>query len=188
MNSKIALIEEYIKKCETCTKELSDSFVRECITLFEGEITNITDGLDVYNAAHMFDVISNETKNINCLEDVKLLKKKFQNYKASLEYGLEKSRTNNSQVMNVNQTQNNQQSFYISFEQTIIAIEAILNDRLSQDDKELLEGKLTKLSTEKDKTKLWEKAQSTLKWIADKSIEVEIAALPYIAEAIKNVK
>ena len=38
---------------------------------------------------------------------------------------------------------------------------------------------------EKDKTTKWEKAKEILKWIADKSVDVGIAALPYIWEIIK---
>ena len=190
MNSKIELINEYIAKCDSCTKKDSDKFVRECISLFENEISNITEGLDIYNNEHMFDFLSSQTRNINCLDDVKLLKKKFLNYKASLEYDLEKSKNINSQTVNVHQSQNqsNQTSISISFDQTILDIEAIPNEKLSQDEKGLLVGKLTKLNTEKDKSKLWEKAQSVLKWIAEKGFEVGIAALPYIAEALKNAK
>ena len=186
MNSKIELINEYIVKCNSCSKNDSENFVQECISLFKNEIPNITEGLDMYNNAHLFDVLSSQNKNVDCSNDVKLLRKKFLNYKASLEYELEKSKNCNSQVMTVNQTQNNQLSFNISFEQTISAIESIPNEKLSQDEKEQLEGKLSKLNAEKDKSKLWGKAQSALKWIADKSVEVGIAALPYIAEALKN--
>ena len=190
MNSKIELIDEYIAKCDSCSKKDSEKFVQECISLFKNEISNITDGLDIYNHEHMFDVLSSQTRNVDCLDDVRLLKKKFLNYKASLEYDLEKSKNINSQTVNVNQSQNqsNQTSISISFEQTISAIEAIPNDKLPQDEKELLVGKLTKLNTEKDKSKLWEKTQSVLKWIAEKGFEVGIAALPYIAEALKNAK
>lgn len=190
MNSKIQLIDEYIAKCDSCTKKDSEKFVRECISLFENEISNITDGLDIYNNEHMFDLLSVQTRNVDCLDDVILLKKKFLNYKATLEFDLEKSKNINSQTVNVHQSQNqsNQTNINISFEKTIKTIEAIPNEKLSQDEKELLEGKLSKLNTEEDKSKLWEKTQSVLKWIADKSVEVGIAALPYIAEALKSAK
>ena len=88
----------------------------------------------------------------------------------------------------MSQNQTNQISVNISLEQTITVIEAIPDDKLSQDEKEQLEGKLSNLNTEKDKSKLWGKTQSALKWIADKGVEVGIAALPYIVEALKNAK
>ena len=67
-------------------------------------------------------------------------------------------------------------------------IESIPNEKLSLDEKEQLEGKLSKLEIEKEKSKVWDKAQSVLKWIADKGVEVGIAALPYIVEMLKNAK
>ena len=92
MNSKIELINEYIVKCNSCSKNDSENFVQECISLFKNEIPNITEGLDMYNNAHLFDVLSSQNKNVDCSNDVKLLRKKFLNYKASLEYELERPR------------------------------------------------------------------------------------------------
>ena len=55
---------------------------------------------------------------------------------------------------------------------------------LSTDDKALLTGKLTQISFEKEPESRWEKAKGALKWIAEKGIEVGIAALPYIVQAL----
>ena len=38
----------------------------------------------------------------------------------------------------------------------------------------------------KDKKTRWEKVQDTLKWIAEKGIEIGVAALPYIAKALEG--
>ena len=72
---------EYIVKCNSCSKNDSENFVQECISLFKNEIPNITEGLDMYNNAHLFDVLSSQNKNVDCSNDVKLLRKKFLNYK-----------------------------------------------------------------------------------------------------------
>ena len=50
----------------------------------------------------------------------------------------------------------------------------------------MLNGKLMSIETATDKPTRWEKAKNVLKWIAEKSIEVGIAALPYIVEALKK--
>ena len=49
----------------------------------------------------------------------------------------------------------------------------------------MLSGKLASISAEKDKEKRWEKISSALKWIAEKGIQVGIAALPYITKALE---
>ncbi len=182
MNSKIELINEYIERCEKCSQENARQLVHEIIAVYENEIKGITTNLDSYSWGH-----KNLTE-IDYLSDTKFLKAHLINHKANLENNLRFTEGTPSQIFNINQSQNAEISISITFEQTISAIEAIPDETLSQDEKELLEGKLTKISTEKDKSKLWEKAQSALKWIADKGIEVGIAALPYIAEALKNAK
>ena len=184
MSSKIDLFDEYLEKCEHCTIDESENLIKEITTVFQPEIPTIRRNLDTFNKAHMYE-IEYTPRKIDCIQDVKVIQKILENYKANLEYKL---LTNKQQVYNFTQTQNSNISINVSFEQTISAIEAIPTDTLSQDEKEQLEGKLSKINTEKDKSKLWEKAQSALKWIADKSIEVGIAALPYIAEALKNAK
>ena len=188
MNKKVDLIETYIKKCEQCTETESKSLVHSIVSVFGKDIENLKSGLDSFNQLHMWEGLNGKKVNLDYYGDIKLLKQKLEYYKATLEYELDKNKTSSTPLISVNQNQTNQISVNVSFEQTISAIEAIPNEKLSQDEKELLEGKLSKLNTEKDKSKVWEKAQSVLKWIADKGIEVGIAALPYIAEALKNAK
>lgn len=184
MSSKTDLIDEYIERCEQCAINDSEDLIKEITTVFQPEIPTIRRNLDSFNKAHMYE-LEYTPRNVDCTQDVKVVKKILQNYKANLEY---KVLTNKQQVYNFSQTQNSNISINVSFKQTITAIEAISDEKLSQDEKEQLEGKLSKLNTEKDKSKLWEKAQSVLKWIADKGVEVGIAALPYIAETLKNAK
>ncbi len=186
MNSKIELIDEYIEKCKNCSSNDSKKIVKDIVSIFKNDIHDITQGLDSCDQLHMWEGLNGKNVKLDYDGDVKLLSQKLIYYKASLEFELEKVRNNSNPLVNV--TQNNNVSISISFEQTITAIEALSDGELSQDEKELLEGKLSKLKTEKDKSKLWEKAQSVLKWIAEKGIEVGIAALPYIAEVLKNAK
>ena len=93
----------------------------------------------------------------------------------------ERIKKNNSPTVSVNQNTN--VSITISLEQTINLIESIPNDKLSSDEKEQLEGKLSKLGTEKEKSKVWDKV---LKWIADKGVEVGIAVLPLYCRNVKK--
>lgn len=188
MNKKIDLIESYIKKCEQCTENESKSLVHSIVSVFGKDIESLTNGLDSYDKLHMWEGLNGKKVNLDYYGDIKLLKQKLEYYKATLEYELEKTKDSNIPLISVSQNQTNQISVNISLEQTITVIEAIPDDKLSQDEKDLLVGKLTKLNTEKDKSKLWEKAQSVLKWIAEKGFEVGIAALPYIVEALKNAK
>lgn len=180
MNSKIELIDEYIEKCNTCPKTNAYTLIREIVAVYGNEIKEIRTNLDAYSWKEEYER--------DYLKDIQYLRAHLINHKTNLENNLRFSEGTPSQIFNINQSQNTDVSINITFEQTISAIEAIPDEILSQDDKELLEGKLTKINTEKDKSKLWEKAQSALKWIAEKGFEVGIAALPYIAEALKNAK
>ncbi len=188
MNSKIELINNYIEKCNTHSDRDCEQLVQNIVAVFKNDIKDITQGLDSYDQVHILEGLNGKKVNLDYYGDIKLLKQKLEYYKATLEYELEKTKDSNTPLISVSQNQTNQISINISLEQTITAIEAIPDEKLSQDEKEQLEGKLSKLNTEKDKSKLWEKAQSVLKWIADKGIEVGIAALPYIAEALKSAK
>ena len=73
----------------------------------------------------------------------------------------------------------------MSLEQTIRTINELPSTILSDQDKEILNGKIASLSIENDKQKRWEKVGNTLKWIAEKGIEVGTAALPYIVKALE---
>lgn len=180
MNSKIELIDAYIEKCNSCTKENAYPLIMEIVAVYGNEIKEICTNLDAYSWKKDFER--------DYLKDIRYLKAHLINHKVNLENNLRFTEGTPSQIFNINQTQNSNISISVSLEQAITAIESISDDKLSQDEKDQLEGKLSKLNTEKDKSKLWEKTQSVLKWIADKGIEVGIAALPYIAEALKNAK
>lgn len=176
MNSKIELIDEYINKAKECIGNENFLYAEQ----LNGEIIN------TFRNDIKYIWVGTEDDKSHPLQMLSLLISKLRNLKGDLE--IEENKQNSEKALVLEQTLNTNISIQISFEQTISAIEAIPNETLSQDEKEQLEGKLSKINTEKDKSKLWEKAQSALKWIAEKGIEVGIAALPYIAEALKNAK
>lgn len=178
MNSKIELIDELIEKSNECIEKndtvTAGKLLSEIRNIFLADIKYLDYGL------------RDEGKSV--FDKLYLLVLKLRNLKGSLESEYEKTKLDQSVIVNQTQNQVSTITIQMTFEQTISAIEAIPDETLSQDDRELLEGKLTKINTEKDKSKLWEKAQSALKWIVEKGFEVGIAALPYIAEALKNAK
>ena len=176
MNSKIELIDEYITKAKECIENENFLYAEK----LNGEIIN------TFRNDIKYIWVGTEDDKEHPLQMLSLLISKLRNLKGDLE--IEENKQNSEKALVLEQTLNTSISIQISFEQTITAIEAIPNEILSHDEKEQLEGKLSKLNTEKDKSKLWEKAQSVLKWIADKGFEVGIAALPYIAEALKSAK
>lgn len=178
MNSKIELIDELIEKSNECIEKndtvTAGKLLSEIRNIFLADIKYLDYGL------------RDEGKNV--FDKLYLLVLKLRNLKGSLESEYEKTKLDQSVIVNQTQNQVSTITIQMTFEQTISAIEALPDETLSQDDKELLEGKLTKINTEKNKSKLWEKAQSALKWIAEKGFEVGIAALPYIVEVLKNAK
>ena len=97
---------------------------------------------------------------------------------------MEKTKKTDYPLVSVHQNSNINIS--IDFDQTITKIESIPYDILSQEEKEQIEGKLSGLKAEQDKSVLWSRIQGILKWLADKSIDVGIAALPYIVDRLKK--
>ena len=65
-------------------------------------------------------------------------------------------------------------------------LDKLSEKNLSDDEKEKLISDLIKLKLATDKNKIWDNAKNILKWLTDKSVEVGIAALPYISDIIKN--
>lgn len=82
-------------------------------------------------------------------------------------------------------TQNVQNDIKMSFKQVISQIQKMPQNKISDEDKDILCGKLIAIEMSNNKQSRWEKIQDTLKWIAEKGIEVCIATLPYIVKAIE---
>ena len=190
MSGTIGLIDEYISKCDDKIKAFDKySSNGQDTSLLEKESEELIQDI----ISHFYD-IENITNDLCCYRmppqidysyDFRCLKSKLQRYKAKIEDEKE-YKTSNTPMISISQNQTNIQSIRISIEQTVNAIEAIPEDKLSRSEKDKLLKELKKLESEKDKSKIWERAQSVLKWIADKSVDVAIAALPYILEVLKN--
>ena len=77
-------------------------------------------------------------------------------------------------------------SVSITLEQTLSAINQLPDTVLSADDKKNLYDNLIQVASEKEPDSRWDKAKETIKWILEKGLDVTIAALPYIVEALKK--
>lgn len=185
MEEKIKFIEEYIEKLQKAidTKDSkgADRLQDEVIAIFDSEIDDIRGSLDNYSYVHI-----NGTP-VDFLGDAEILKGKLINYKLNLQSGLCFSKNNQSGI-NVTQqvTQQVQNDIRLSFEQVVSQIQDMPTNNLPDEEKDILCGKLTAIEMSKDKNSRWAKVQDTLKWIAEKGIEVGVAALPYIAKALEG--
>ena len=185
MEEKIAIIEDYISQADQIIKdeniESAKEFVNEVVSIYRGEIAGITNGLDNYD-----NVFLGWGGRPDFLKDTKLLKRQLINYKSNLKSGLFKA-LGNGEGMAITVAQNATQNttVAVTFEQTVRDIQKIPDNILNAEGKDVLSGKLATISAEKDKQSKWDKVKDVLKWLGDKSVEVGIAALPYIAETLK---
>lgn len=186
MTEKIQMLDEYIDKLEEAISDnnisVAEYLQREIIATFDGEIPNLCRELDNYSLAGFYG----RDNPVDFIGDAKLLKSKLRNYKLNLGAHLIQPFTDGNGSVQVTQTvqQDVKNTITITLEQTIKNINDLSSDSLSDEDKEILCGKLATLSTEKSKESKWEKAKGILKWIADKSVDVGIATLPYLIEAL----
>ena len=188
MEEKIKILEDYIcmledaitKKDVGKAKELQT----EIIAVYEPEIDSLKSELDNYSFTHY-----GASTPVDYIGDAKLLRAKLQNYKLNLASGLYKPFQGADGEVTVTVTQHVNQDVctevVITLDQVISSIQDLPETELSAEDKDILSGKIAAISSEKDKEKRWEKVSGTLKWIAEKGIQVGIAALPYIAKALE---
>lgn len=186
MEEKIVVIENYISQADQIIEsgniESAKKFQNEVVSVYHGEITGITDGLDNYNFLNF-----GSGRQPDFLGDAKLLKMKLINYKSNLKSGLFKALgSGNGMAITVAQNATQNTTVTVTLEQTVRDIQKIPDNILSAEGKDVLSGKLATISAEKDKQSKWDKVKDVLKWLGDKSVEVGIAALPYIAEALKQ--
>lgn len=187
MEEKIQMLEEYIGKLteaiETSNTVSAKHLQKEVIAVYDNEIDGLRNELDNYSIVHSFG----ETP-VDFIHDAKLLSAKLRNYKINLTSGLHKIFRNDEGAVNVTQNvqQKVQNNITISLEQTVSDINSLPQGVLSDEDKEILCGKLASLSTQKTTVSKWEKAQNVLKWIAEKGFEVGKIALPYVLQTVFN--
>lgn len=177
MSTKIDFVKTFIEKCTRISDHSSaEKLVNDIISVFGKEIPGLTEGLDSYNDLHVWEGLNGKKVFIDYIDDVRLLKEKLSLYAASLS---SESDSSQGPVINVNTNV----TVNISMEQAFSNIE---KTSLSDDDKDYLKEQIAILSTKKgNKDKLWKSTQSILKWLADKSVEVGIAALPYIVSLLE---
>lgn len=186
IEEKIRVLKEYIHKIDDAVSEgdaeKAKALQKEIIAVYRPEIHSLTDGLDNYSIAHL-----NKSAPIDYIGDAKLLKAKLENYILNLTTGLYRPFLNADSAVTVTQhvSQDVSTEVVITLEQTISNIQNLPEAAISLEDKEILSGKIAAISSEKDKEKRWEKVSGALKWIAEKGIQVGIAALPYIAKALE---
>lgn len=186
MEEKIRTIDGYIEHLEdsisTGDSKKAENLQTEIIAVYEPEIDGLKVNLDNYNLSHFYS-----NNPVDYIGDAKLLKAKLQNYKLNLASGLYKPFQGTDGAVTVTQHVNQDVSteVVITLEQTISNIQSLPETALSAEDKDILSGKIAAISSEKNKEKRWEKVSGALKWIAEKGIQVGIAALPYIAKALE---
>ena len=179
LDEKINWIESYITKCDEAEKnkdyKKAELLVDEILSIFTPELPHLGDYL--YSSSDLKSVLQN----------VSMVRAQLRNYIFNLKSGLQRHLYADNGI-HVQQTtlQNVENTVSVSITQTAEMINRLPDSVLTSDEKELLNGKLMSIETSPDKSTRWEKAKSALKWIAEKSIEVGIAALPYIVEALKK--
>mgnify|MGYP000436996275 FL=1 len=187
MEEKLQMLESYIDKLETAVFQNDNAkaktLQKEIIAVYEPEIASLRSQLDSQDVSHLLQNAS----SVDYIGDAKLLQKKLQNYRLNLVTGIYKPFQSSDGAVTVTQHVNQDVSatVVVTFEQTIHNIQELPESVLSDEEKEMLSGKLASISAEKDKEKRWEKISSALKWIAEKGIQVGIAALPYITKMLE---
>ena len=187
MEEKIKLLDSYISKLDKAVAEKdSESAKRlqtEVISVYDSEIDGLKNELDNYSIA-----IFANTRNPDFIGDAQLLSAILTNYKVNLASGLYKVFQNADGAVNVTQSVQQEilNNIAVTIEQAIYDINVLPDTVLTDDDKEILVGKIATLSSMKDKESKLDKAKEILKWIANKSVDVGIAALPYVVQAIKS--
>ena len=186
MEEKIKILEDYICALDDAITKRSAEKARELqteiIAVYEPEIDSLKSELDGCKLNYF-----GSSRPVDYIGDAKLLKAKLQNYKLNLASGLYKPFRGTDGAVTVTQHVNQDVSteVVITLEQTISNIQGLPETALSAEDKDILSGKIAAISSEKNKEKRWEKVSGALKWIAEKGIQVGIAALPYIAKALE---
>ena len=194
--NKLDFINDYIKRCDeillvndyNAAKEIQ----KEIISTFENEIKDIRNELDNYPTVSLCQ----DNRMVDFLGDLKLLKKKLENYYINIQeenkkraYNLELARF--SQPIVTASAESNpivNSTVTISLNNVMNMLDEITTDKMSEEDKETIKELLYSLEgikSTKDKNKFWEKSKNILQKILDKGIDVGIAILPYIINGIK---
>lgn len=182
LDAKLEMLDNYIEALNNVVQnndvKEAKRLQREIIGVYKSEIDSLIINLDNYKV---------RSSPADFIGDARLLAAKLLNYKLNLASGLYKQFKDGDGVVSVTQHVNQEManSVTVSFEQTIKTINELPSSKLSDEDKEILLGKLASISAEKNREQRWKLVGSALKWIADKGIDVGIAALPYLLNKLE---
>lgn len=185
MDLKMQMLDEYIGRAEKIEQskdvKLAIKLVDEVVGVYSAEIPHFTDGMSRYQW-HL------DGEKPDYLFDASLIKAKLLNHKANIRTGLySKFFSDGSGNVTVNQSaqQSLENHISVSLDQTIEVIDNLPENSLTAEERVALIEKLASIHATKDKKSKWDKIKEVLKWVAEKGIEVGVAALPYIAKSLE---
>ena len=159
MEEKLKMLDKYINELNAAVEEKNTANAKrlqtEVIAVYDSEIESLKNELDNYNIAKHWG--GNTT--VDYIGDARLLSAKLVNYKLNLASGLYRHFKDADGTVNVTQqvSQDVTNTVTVSLEQTIKNINELPSSELSDQEKEILNGKLASISVEKDKQKRWDK-------------------------------
>lgn len=179
---KTELIDGYIQRIDSIVStnnyEAAEDLQSEIISVFYSEISEFAAQLDTY---HLYD----DNHQVDYIGNLIKIRAKLLNHKANIYLGIFSSGNGSGVTVNQSVTQDASTSVSITLNSTVSSINQLPEQVLSEEEKDILNGKLAGLSAETDRERRWEKVKDALKWVAEKSIEVGTAALPYIVKILE---
>lgn len=185
---KISFIQSFIDRIDdavaTNNVDKAKRLQSEIISTFASDIPNITSQLDARAGYHVYRQLNGKIDTpIKYIEDLGILRNRLMKLQLDIKEAPKESPS--SPLISLTQIQNQTTSIQVDFDLTISTIEKLPDTSLSQEDKEILLGKLTSLKGCSDKGAKRDKSKGILKWLADKGVDVAIAVLPYIISVLK---
>jgi hypothetical protein len=157
----------------------------EIVSTFASDIPCITSELDSHAGYHSYNRLhGKEDPPVKYVEDLGILRNRL--VKLQLDIKEPTKESSSAPLISLTQVQNQTTNVQVDFDVTVSAIEKIPESSLSQEDKEILLGKLTSIKGCSDKKTRWDKCKGILKWLADKSADAAIAVLPYLVGVLKD--
>lgn len=189
--SKLEFVQSYIERCNTVIADndskAADKLQDEIIGVFEHEITDIKNMLDNYSLCHYGE----SSPAVDYIGDIKLLQKRLENHAVDIQHKKEESdrELELARLKQPTMTQTTNVSVNVTIDQTIELINQIPPAALCDGDKKDLIGDLCDMDKQKklgNKEKAWDVAKKILGFLATKSADAAIAALPLVVKALQG--